>query len=112
MEKSVTLEKNKTRMNTKKMVVLAVMAALAYMVMVADQSPRGFVFEVRAEGRYNHNKRLHVRTSCVTCHLGGGVPYRNGNGQRHRSDRRADEFYRHLLLCLHCIDYLQKIPYN
>lgn len=39
MEKSVTLERNKSRMNTKKMVVLAVMAALAYMVMVLIKVP-------------------------------------------------------------------------
>lgn len=40
MEKSVTLEsKNKSRMDTKKMVVLAVMAALAYIVMVVIKVP-------------------------------------------------------------------------
>lgn len=40
MEKSVTLEsKNKSRMDTKKMVVLAVMAALAYIVMVVVKFP-------------------------------------------------------------------------
>lgn len=40
MEKSVTLEsKNKSRMDTRKMVVLAVMAALAYIVMVVVKVP-------------------------------------------------------------------------
>ena len=40
MEKSVTLEnKNKSRMDTKKMVVLAVMAALAYIVIVVVKVP-------------------------------------------------------------------------
>ncbi|MCM1024002.1 MAG: ECF transporter S component [Prevotella sp.] len=39
MEKSVTIERNKSRMDTKKMVVLAVMAALAYMVMVFVKVP-------------------------------------------------------------------------
>lgn len=40
MEKSVTLEsKNKSRMDTKKMVVLAVMAALAYIVIVIVKVP-------------------------------------------------------------------------
>ncbi len=40
MEKFVTLEsKNKSRIDTKKMVVLAVMAALAYMVMVLIKVP-------------------------------------------------------------------------
>lgn len=39
MEKSVTLENKKSRMDTKKMVVLAVMAALAYMVMVFIKIP-------------------------------------------------------------------------
>lgn len=40
MEKSVTLEsKNKSRMDTRKMVVLAVMAALAYIVMVVVKFP-------------------------------------------------------------------------
>lgn len=40
MEKSVTLEsKNKSRMDTRKMVTLAVMAALAYMVMVVIKVP-------------------------------------------------------------------------
>lgn len=38
MEKSVTLE-NKSRMNTRKMVVLAVMAALAYIVMLIIKIP-------------------------------------------------------------------------
>ena len=39
MEKSVTLERNKSRTDTKKMVTLAVMAALAYMVMVVVKVP-------------------------------------------------------------------------
>ena len=39
MEKSVTLERSKSRMDTKKMVVLAVMAALAYIVMVVIKVP-------------------------------------------------------------------------
>lgn len=39
MEKSVTLENKKSRMDTKKMVVLAVMAAMAYMVMVFIKIP-------------------------------------------------------------------------
>ena len=40
MEKSVTLEsKNKSRMDTKKMVTLALMAALAYMVMLLIKFP-------------------------------------------------------------------------
>ncbi len=39
MEKSVTLESKKSRMDTKKMVVLAVMAALAYIVMVLIKVP-------------------------------------------------------------------------
>lgn len=39
MEKSVTLDSKKSRMDTKKMVVLAVMAALAYMAMVFIRIP-------------------------------------------------------------------------
>lgn len=39
MEKSVTLENKKSRIDTKKMVVLAVMAALAYMAMVFIRIP-------------------------------------------------------------------------
>lgn len=39
MEKSVTFENKKSRMDTKKMVVLAVMAAMAYMVMVFIKIP-------------------------------------------------------------------------
>lgn len=39
MERSVTLERNKSRMDTKKMVTMAVMAALAYMAMLFIKFP-------------------------------------------------------------------------
>ena len=100
MEKSVTLERNKSRTDTKKMVTLAVMAALAYMVMVVVKVPvvlflkyepkdviitiSGFMFVCLHGGNYlqkiPYNKRrvcgaLHKHVVYDHCYAGVELPY-------------------------------------